>query len=347
MQEEKREKKLLFGCFIGIFLYACLMSFGMGLTNGVMEIVTLFQNDDNSYTKYLNLTTGSATDLFRGQLNLMYAMVFIFLMAFKYYVLGKPYKTAYLQLTSKSILLCLITYSIGKIVIDWNPEKTETILIATYITYALIILLTLFCANKFFHNEMSVNKGFLKLAVSFSVIVALIVATEQQIENDKINKRHELSASLCGAPSYNKISGVLGIEMTEVVVNDYIEKLDSLGEIIYFKTNYEKFTNEELIGLKKEFLNYYTTNKSDYMKTKYPEEFKKSILEIRREITDSQLSRDMATINAFDKGGINAVAELINNQTEGLTNLQQILILKNKDSVKFNKDHGLLITTCH
>jgi hypothetical protein len=345
MKENKQEQKLLFGCFIGIFLYTCLMSLGMGLTNGIMEIITLFDNSE-SYTKYLRLTTGSGMDLFRSQLNLVYAIVFIFLIAFKYYALGRPYKTAYLQLTSKSILLCLITYSVGKIVTDVNPEKTETILTATYIIYALIILLTLFCANKFFHDEMSVNKGFLKLAVSFVVIVALIIATEQQIENDKINKRQELSASLCGYPSYDKISGALGIEVTEVVVNDYIEKLDSLGEINYFKNNYEKFTNEELIGLKKEFLNYYTANKSDYMQTKYPEEYKKSILEIRRTITEGQLSRDIATINAFDKGGINAVAELINNQTEGLTNLQQILILKNKDSVKFNKDHGLLITKC-
>jgi hypothetical protein len=345
MNEDKREKKLLFGCFIGIFLYTCLMSLGMGLTNGIMEIVTLFDNSE-SYTKYLSLTTGSAFDLFRSQLNLVYAIFFIFLLVFKYYVLGKPYKTAYLQLTSKSILLCMITYSVGQIATDLNPEKTEAILTLTYIMYAFIIVLALFCANKFFHDELSVNKGFLKLAVTFSVIAALIVATEQQLENDKVNKRHELSAKLCGAPSYNKISGALGIEVTEVVVNDYIEKLDGLGEINYFKNNYEKFSNEELIGLRKEFLNYYTANKSDYLQTKYPEEYKKSILAIRRNITDGQLTRDIATIKAFEKGGVNAVAELINNQTEGLTNLQQILILKNKDSVKFNKEHGLLITTC-
>lgn len=322
------------------------MSLGMGLTNGIMEIVTVFNNSE-SYTRYLSLTTGSAFDLFRSQLNLMYAIFFIVLIVLKYYVLGRPYKTAYLQLTSKSILLCIVTYSVGKIVTDLNPEKTEAILTVTYITYAFIIILTLFCANKFFHHELSINKGFLKLAVSFGVIAALIVATEQQLENDKINRRNELSAHICGVPSYNKISGALGIVVTEVVVNDYIEKLDGLGEINYFKNNYEKFTNEELIGLRKEFLNYYTANKSDYIQTKYPEEYKKSILMIRRNITDGQLSRDMATINAFDKGGINAVAELINNQTEELTNLQQILILKNKDSVNFNKDHGLLITKCN
>lgn len=321
------------------------MSLGIGLTHSIKEIIT-FVNDSASYTKYLNLTTGSAMDLFISQLNLVYAIVFIFLILFKYYVLGKPYKTAYLQITSKSILLCIITYSVGQIATDLIPERSEIILMATYITYFFIIILTGICANIFFHDELSVNKGFLKLSVSFSLIIALVIATEQQIENAKINKINELSANLCGYPSYNKISGALGIKVTEKIANDYIEKLDGIGEINYFKNNYEQFSNEELIGLRKKFLNYYQENKSNYIQTKYPEEYKKTILVFKMIITDSQLIRDMATINAFDKAGINGVVELVNNQTEHLTNLQQILMLKNKESVKLNKDHDLLIKKC-
>lgn len=345
MKEKKMEKKLLFGCFTVIFLYSCLMSLGIGLTHGIMEIIT-FVNDSSSYNKYLNLTTGSAIDLFISQLNLVYAIVFIFFILLKYYILGKPYKTAYLQITSKSILLGIITYSVGQIATEFSPERTETILMATYITYFFIIVLTVLCAKIFFHDELSVNKGFLKLFVSFSLILALVVATEQQIENEKMNRINELSAKLCGYPSYNKISGALGIEFKETVVNNYIEKLDGIAEINYLKNNYEQFSNEELIELRKNFINYYKENKSNYIQTKYPEEYKKTILIVKRSITENQLIRDMETINAFDKTGINGVVELVNNQAEPLTNLQKILILKNKDSFKFNKDHNLLIKKC-
>lgn len=346
MQENKREKILFFGCFIFIFLYTCLTTIGLDLSSGAITLGGLFTSDGSFYN-YIDITTGSEMDLFRNQMNLVYAAFYLILIIFKFYVLGRPYKTFYLQVTSKTVLSCLFVYAIGSICLDLNNDNADNIVMITNISYPVIIIGALLFTNWLYGQELRADKNILKILVSLGVTAALIVGSEQQIAINKINRANNSVALMCGYPSYDKVSGIFNIMNVETLPNNYIEKLNSIGEGNYFENNFEKLSNAELVGLKKEFLNYYTKNKSDFVKTNNPEAYENSMLSVRRNLTEVFMDRDVATINAFEKGGIDSVAELINNQELMLSEFQQILMIKNRHDIKFNKETNIVVNNCN